>query len=116
MSGLLVGVGVGASTAGVGDTVSVGTWTGALGVVALGLGLGAVVLGAGDTRVAVGAGVTDLVGLGDTLRLGDALGVAKPAETGAVPTAARATGVTRAAPMTHLAAGSMRSTLTSAVH
>jgi hypothetical protein len=77
--------------------------------------------GAGDEEVGAG-GETGVGAAGDALV--DALALAElevltlvegwvwPADTGAVPIAAMATGLTRAAPITHLAAGSMRSRLT----
>lgn len=50
--------------------------------------------------------------LGEVLVEGLKEALVDPAATGAVPSAARATGVTMAAPMTHFAAGSMKATLT----
>lgn len=74
--------------------------------------------GSGEAVEGLGLGSVLADTLGDTL--GDALvdelaleeALVPPAETGAAPIPARATGVTRAAPMTHFAAGSMFVTLT----
>ena len=66
--------------------------------------------GVGSALLGVGLGLSVAgAGLGDVLALGDPLGVAEPAATGALPRAAMATGVTKAALMNHLVAGSMNS-------
>ena len=74
----------------------------------------------GSGEAVDGAGLDDADSLAEALGepLGEVLveglkeALVDPAATGAVPSAARATGVTRAAPMTHFAAGSMKATLT----
>lgn len=91
------------------------------GTVAVTSGAGVETTGAGVETTGAGVETTGLE-LPEGLRLGDVLkdvlglallvAPAQPADTGAVPIAAMATGVTRAAPITHLAAGSMETTLT----
>lgn len=72
----------------------------------------------GSGEAVDGSGLDDALGDSLTDELGEALveglkeGFVAPTATGAVPIPARATGVTRAAPMTHFAAGSMQVTLT----
>lgn len=83
------------------------------------VGVGCGVEGCGEGVVSDGDGLGLWVpgeALIDELGLAELDAPVQPAATGAVPMAARATGVTRAAPMTHFAAGSMETTLTCTEH